>query len=224
MSSWTRPVVAIFVKTPGLSPIKTRLAEGLGRARAESLYRDSVDCVREAVDGSGLPRVWAVAEAEAFDRPPWDDAPCQLQPEGNLGDRMAGIFLELRARSPGVLLVGGDLPQLDPDALRKAANWLGAPDRHVIGPAADGGFWLYGSSAKHPTDHWPELPYSQEDTASRFRQAIGGPSDRWLDLVEATDLDEIDDLRAVRAELAALAAPTPAQRRLLDRLTGILGP
>jgi glycosyltransferase A (GT-A) superfamily protein (DUF2064 family) len=223
MSSWNRSVVAIFVKTPGHSPIKTRLAEDLGPDRAGSLYLDCLDCVREAVDASGLPRVWAVAEGEAIGHALWDDAPSVLQPDGNLGDRMAGIFLELRTRAPGVLLIGGDLPQLDPIAIRKAADWLDAPDRHVIGPAADGGFWLYGSTADNPTARWPSLVYSRSDTARRFRDAIGGPVEAWQDLESATDLDQVDDLAVVRAELAALIAPTPAQRRFLDRLDGIIG-
>lgn len=223
MNSWTCAVVAIFVKTPGRSPIKTRLAEDLGHLQAESLYRDSVDCVREAVDTAGLPRVWAVAEADAVDQHPWDNAPCRIQAPGDLGVRMAGIFLELRHRAPGVLLVGGDLPQLDPDALRKAADWLSEPDRHVIGPATDGGFWLYGSSSEDPTEQWSEVAYSQHDTARHFREAIGGPAGAWRELDRATDLDHVGDLVAVRDELTALAEPTPAQRRLLDRLSGIIG-
>jgi glycosyltransferase A (GT-A) superfamily protein (DUF2064 family) len=39
--------LAIFVKTPGLSPVKTRLAEGIGQARAEAFYRLAVDAVAE---------------------------------------------------------------------------------------------------------------------------------------------------------------------------------
>lgn len=223
MTDGSRPVVAIFVKTPGLSPIKTRLARDLGAHAAESIYLDCVASVRSAVGASGLPCVWAVAEAEAAGRPPWNDAPCQPQPGGNLGERMAGVFRALRARAPGVLLIGGDLPQLDPAALRTAATWLGTPDRHVIGPAADGGFWLFGSSAADPSTGWPALPYSRADTAARFRAAVGGPAEAWLELPERTDLDEARDLAAVRRELVLLDAPTAAQQRFRDRLQGIMG-
>ena len=224
MRTWDTPVVAIFVKTPGRSPIKTRLARDLGQRAAESIYRDCVACVRTAVDASGLPYVWAVAERDAADRPPWDHAPCQAQPDGNLGERMAGVFEALRARAPGVLLIGGDLPQLDPAALRAASDWIGTPNRHVIGPAADGGFWLYGSSATDPTVGWPGLPYSRPETAAHFRAAIGGPVGTWLELPMRTDLDESTDLAAVRAELAALDEPSPAQQRFHDRLQGIIEP
>ncbi|NKI35515.1 DUF2064 domain-containing protein [Wenzhouxiangella sp. XN79A] len=222
MTSWTRPVVAIFVKTPGRSSIKTRLARDLGRERAESLYLDAVDCVRESVDRSRLPRAWAVAESGAADRAPWADAPCQAQPAGDLGTRMAGVFIALRARAPAVLLIGGDLPQLDPALLGRAADWLTVPDRHVMGPAADGGFWLYGSSAHNPTSGWPGLPYSRPDTAAQFRATIGGSAEAWLKLPTRTDLDESTDLAAVCRELTALDAPTAAQQRFRDRLQGII--
>ncbi len=222
MNDWTRPVVAIFVKTPGRSPIKTRLARDLGAERAESLYRDAVDCVRESVDRAGLPRAWAVTEPKAADRAPWTDAPCQPQPPGDLGTRMAGVFVALRARAPAVLLIGGDLPQIEPALLVRAADWLGVPDRHVLGPAADGGFWLYGSSATDPTSGWPDLRYSRPDTAAHFRAAIGGAAKAWLELPTRTDLDEATDLAAVDDELAALTDPGPAQRRFRDRLQGII--
>ena len=32
----------VFVKTPGLSPLKTRLAKGIGKENAESFFKDSV--------------------------------------------------------------------------------------------------------------------------------------------------------------------------------------
>jgi len=34
--------IAIFAKTPGLSPVKTRLAKSLGQVAAENAYRLSV--------------------------------------------------------------------------------------------------------------------------------------------------------------------------------------
>lgn len=213
-----RPVVAIFVKTPGRSPVKTRLARDIGQSRAESIYRESLACVVEAVESAGLERYWAVAEPEVCDRPPWDDAPCIAQPEGDLGARMAGVFRGLRNKHASVLLVGADLPQLDPDHLEQAARWLDAPDRHVLGSAADGGFWLYGSSAEDPTSKWSGLPYSRPETAKRFRQAVDAPASAWQDLPQRADLDEIADVPPVLIQLESLRRPTPAQQAMPQRL------
>lgn len=214
-------IVAIFVKTPGRSPIKTRLAQDLGSDLAESLYLESLAGVVEAVDASGLDRCWAVAEPPACGQPPWNDAPCLAQADGDLGARMAGVYRSLRGRHAAVLLIGGDLPQLDPQLMKQAAAWLGTPDRHVIGPASDGGFWLYGSSAEDPTRLWSGLPYSRRETAARFRSAIDAPPLKWLELPQRTDLDERRDLPRVVEELAALHAPTPAQRRIRELLARV---
>jgi len=57
--------IAVFVKTPGLSPVKTRLAEGIGENRALEFYDLALECVMklgEAVDAASY---WAVAEEEA---------------------------------------------------------------------------------------------------------------------------------------------------------------
>ncbi|MBY6205738.1 DUF2064 domain-containing protein [Halomonas denitrificans] len=212
------PVVAVFVKTPGRSPIKTRLARGLGTAPVESIYRASLACVAEAVDAAELARRWAVAEADCVDRTPWTDAPCIAQPSGDLGARMAGVYRALRRDHPAVLLVGADLPQLDPALLSRAVDWLTSPERHAIGPARDGGFWLYGSSARDPTAGWPGLPYSRAETAERFRAAIDAPPTSWLELPQRTDLDESADIASVVEELDALDAPTPAQQRMRECL------
>ncbi len=65
--------VAIFAKTPGLTPAKTRLAAGAGPAIAESFYlraleiTEQVACTAAAAD-LGLTPCWAVAEREAIGR------------------------------------------------------------------------------------------------------------------------------------------------------------
>lgn len=211
-------IVAIFVKTPGRSPVKTRLASDLGAGGAEAIYRRSLRCVTEAVDASGLARCWAVAEAGACDRSPWTDAPCIAQPDGDLGTRMADVYRKLRASHPAVLLLGADLPQLDPGLLQRASAWLAKPDRHVMGPAADGGFWLYGSSAADPAARWAGLPYSRPETAGRFRAAIAAPDAAWLELPRRTDLDERADIPRVIEELDALASPMPSQQSMRSTL------
>lgn len=218
----SRVAAAVFVKTPGRSAVKTRLARSLGRDEAEALYRDSLDCIRGAIDGSRCARYWAVAEPDAVDHTPWTDAPCVAQPAGDLGDRMAGVFRRLRRTHPAVLLLGGDLPQLAPAELDRAADWLRTPGRHVLGPARDGGFWLYGSSAEDPTAGWPGLPYSRPETAARFRTAIAAPEDAWLELPLMSDLDDRGDLDRVADELDRLETPSTAQRALAAKLRAVM--
>ncbi|MGB0514169.1 MAG: hypothetical protein ACPGJE_04935, partial [Wenzhouxiangellaceae bacterium] len=118
------------------------------------------------------------------------------------------------------------------DEVRRAAEWLEAPaPRQVMGPAHDGGFWLFGSNRVHDVDQWTAPAYSQSRTAEQFVDAInrdhanpmrdhrhGNQHDGWLWLETLTDLDEQSDIGRVLGELAAIAAPDPAQRATLDWL------
>jgi len=218
--------IAIFVKTPGHSPIKTRLAADLGRDLAEQWHRHAAACVESIARASGLPAYWAVAEREALDDPLWAGLPRLVQPEGSLGIRMAGIHAELIERHGGALLVGADLPQIRPEHLRRAAGWLDASaPRQVLGPANDGGFWLFGSNRVHEPDRWTAPTYSRARTAEQFIDAInadiGNHESRdagWLILETLTDLDELADLDAVLNELAAVEAPNSAQQTTLEWL------
>jgi glycosyltransferase A (GT-A) superfamily protein (DUF2064 family) len=211
------PAVAIFVKTPGHSPIKTRLADRLGRTLAEACHLRSAACVAERVAASGLCGHWAVAEAAALSDPAWASLPRLHQGDGSLGRRMACVHAELVRRHGAALLVGADLPQIEAGLLRRAADWLdAAKPRLVLGRARDGGFWLFGSNRAHPLERWESVSYSAADTADRFVENIG--DGRWLELPSRTDLDRPGDLDRVVDELRALESPSDAQQALIPWL------
>lgn len=211
--------VAIFVKTPSLSAVKTRLWPGLGRPRAQAFYLISAAAVasvaQAAQRGGGLHAYWAVAEALTATADAWRGLPRIAQGEGSLGERMARVYGQLRQRHRGAVLIGADTPQLVPAALERAAHWLESDEnRLVIGPACDGGFWLFGGNAELPQSSWLAPRYSAATTADEFVTAMHGHG-RWLQLEALRDIDTVEDLTYVRADLAALVAPTPPQQRLL---------
>ncbi|HEU0305826.1 MAG TPA: hypothetical protein VFR30_02530, partial [Lysobacter sp.] len=67
---------------------------------------------------------------------------------------------------------------------------------------------------------WTRVGYSAADTAAQFMRAMHD-SGTWLELETLHDLDTADDIPHVRTGLAALAAPTPAQVRLLGELEAL---
>lgn len=214
--------VAIFVKTPSLSPVKTRLWPGIGRRNAEALYVSSAQAVAsvamQARDHGRIEPYWAVAEGVALQTGAWTDLPLLSQGAGSLGARMAQVYRLLRHRHHAAILIGADAPQLTADALRRAADWLsGAESRQVIGRAEDGGFWLFGGNVPLVDHAWTNVRYSAPDTATQFMRSMHG-SAAWLELETLRDLDTADDIPYVHAGLAALAAPTPAQVRLMSEL------
>lgn len=211
--------VAIFVKTPGWSALKTRLAAGTGESYAHEWYRRAADAVASvaarARSANGLAAYWAVAEDGAESA--WTGLPTIAQGPGDLGARMARVYAALVERHGFAMLVGADAPQLTADAIGRAAHWLEDRDvsepRQVLGPAADGGFWLYGGNRAIPAHPWTQVSYSQSDTATHFRQAMQHYG-RWQTLEQLSDVDCASDLKPVQQALDLLADPTAQQRTL----------
>ncbi len=215
--------IAILVKTPGRSPVKTRLAAGVGKRAATLLYRRAAAAVAESAEAAGIgPVYWAVAEKAALHDPVWSGLDRLEQGSGGLGARMAHVHATLVARHGKGLLLGADTPQIRPEDLQQAHRELtGGGPRIVLGPARDGGFWLFGANRPIPTERWSRTPYSSTKTRSRLKAALadlGG----WHELDWLTDLDRSEDLRQVYQEQAYRCPETPAQRRLVRTLELII--
>ncbi|PKM14427.1 MAG: hypothetical protein CVV12_13980 [Gammaproteobacteria bacterium HGW-Gammaproteobacteria-2] len=204
--------LAIMVKTPGHSSIKTRLAADTSIEFAEEWHRRAADCVaRVSRNCMRLTPYWAVAEDAAAENALWNELPILIQDAGGLGERMAHVHSQLMQHHSGGILIGADAPQLTSALLDQAAQWLEHDQpRLVIGPAKDGGFWLFGANRQLPLSAWTTTPYSRSDTEAVFRHAMRGNGE-WLELPALTDLDRLADLRPVVAELGALTQPTTAQ-------------
>lgn len=208
---------AIFVKTPGLSPVKTRLAAGIGAAAAEAWYQRAAAAVAAALQRvPGLTVYWALAEPLADAAPAWPGLPQLEQGEGELGERMGRVHAALLQRHDYALLAGADAPQLDPAQLELAAAWLsGDAARLVMGPALDGGFWLLGANRHPAPEDWLRSPCGRTDTARGFRAAMARHGD-WRLLQWLTDVDQAGDLEAMLREFSRLANPLPEQLALAD--------
>ena len=133
------PRVVLFTRYPEPGKAKTRLIPAIGAERAAQVHRTLTEWTVQAVLESGLAlEVRATgAPLEAFAE--WLGAASLVdQGAGDLGQRLA------RAGPPyPTLFIGADAPDLTSDLLRNAANALTHADA-VIGPAADGGYWLLG--------------------------------------------------------------------------------
>ena len=208
--------IAIFVKTPGHSPVKSRLAAGIGTDRAEQWHLQAAHTVAALAQHADIgPVYWAVAEGDALDDSNWSGLPVLAQNQGGLGQRMAGVHTCLVRRHGSALLLGADAPQWRPEWLQQAAEWLQheAP-RLCLGPARDGGFWTFGANRVLPDADWTAVNYSQASTGADFRRRMDHHG-RWLELPRLTDLDTIDDLPALIRELERVDQPSRQQATLL---------
>lgn len=218
--------LAVFARTPGLSPSKTRLAAELGVEAAATFATLSLAAVEAVVRRAAreLPElvpVWAVAEPAGVGHPRFRALPTLWQGEGELGTRMAAVYEALRAEHGAAMLVGSDLPLLTPGLLLQACRHLAAAATpFVMGPARDGGFYLFGGRGPVPRSVWESVPYGAPDTAARFRAAVGalGP------VAELPALPDVD----VAADLARVLSEAPRgllaeQEAVLAWMGGILG-
>ena len=216
--------IAVFVKTPGLSPIKTRLSAGLGAQKSEDFYRLSVAAVAATVAevalSTGVHPYWAVAEADALAHPLWQQFPRLWQGDGNLGSRLARIFDELHDQYSVVVAVGADAPQIKSTVLETTLLRLLDPRgriAHALGRCYDGGFYLVGSKLRLSRTTWAGVTYSTTSTADQLIENLKLTGEI-LELNCLTDVDEIENLFALREELLALSYSTAEQSAILEWL------
>lgn len=200
--------LAVFVKTPSLSPIKTRLARDIGKAEAEEFYIHSVSALRSSVESlvSMHPNItpfFAVAEQQGLEFPLWQGWRVLNQGDGDLGKKLNNVYDQLISEFDSVLIIGSDSPQVGCSDLEVAFQTIndsserGSPAL-VVGPAKDGGFYLVGSSRKLPKKLWTDVRYSTEN-AGKDLIDLGLKLGEVITLPEEIDVDTVEDLRILAA-------------------------
>lgn len=219
--------VAIFVKTPGLSPLKTRLASSIGHELAEEFHVLSAAAVQAIVKATrtstDIVPVWAVAEEDGLADPLWSELDRIWQGDGDLADRLDHIYSTLQKQDQRVILIGADTAQLTVEILVEAHQVLAKQSKpqFVIGRADDGGFYLFGGNIGIPGDVWRTISYSEPTTVDELLAAIRtfGPVH---ELPTLTDVDVFDDLEPMADALANLPAPLGEQIRLQQWIARLL--
>ena len=212
----TRPTglrTIVFGRAPGTG--KTRLATAIGAAAAARLSRAFLADTLATVSSFGSAVLWLDGDASFADGL---GVEVQKQSGGDLGDRMAyAIAVELE-QATTVSLVGSDLPTLPARALRAAHRMLQNAD-HVLGPTADGGFYLVGSRTR-PT--FGAARWSTPWALSDVRRALRASQTIEPQMIEPWyDIDTEADLRLLITHLAldpGAAPHTAAALRELDLL------
>jgi rSAM/selenodomain-associated transferase 1 len=140
-------VILLFIKAPVVGQVKSRLAADVGEETALVLYKNFVLDIVNTLEGGGYSfRIcFYPAEGEKVISE-WLGPHYQYMPQrGNdLGAKMENafhcIFSEGAARG---VLIGSDIPDLPSAMIYEAFELLKYNDA-VIGPAADGGYYLIG--------------------------------------------------------------------------------
>lgn len=201
--------IALFVKTPGLSPIKTRLAASISESSAIELYKLCVEAVKETVTASSITAYWAVAEESAVHSSYWKDFTTLHTGEGELGKRQSHIYNTLIEKFDRVLLIGADTPQLTVELLNETTQKLREYD-FVIGPALDGGYYLFGGSKPIAESIWTAVTYSEANTRKNLENKLSGTI---FHLPTLCDIDTVESFSRVIKEMPR--KPTDSQHAVI---------
>ena len=214
----------IFCRDPRLGQVKTRLARALGAPVALDIYRAML---RDCFDlGRALaPEVATCAHFTPDDgfgaatqlRALWDGAALPQRGD-DLGARMLNALADARARGFGrVVIIGSDAPDLPLSYLRGAFELLGE-NEVVVGPSADGGFVLIGAARALPDAVFAGITWSRDDVCARLLANLRAQGLTFALLPQWHDVDEIGDLKALRARLERDQTAAPATRVALAKL------
>jgi uncharacterized protein len=188
----TLPALIIFVRNPVLGKVKTRLAASMGAEKALEIYLELCRLTREQCQKIPFARYLYYSDwIEEVDDWSADFFHKRLQTGVDLGERMQHAFVEVLADHPAALIIGTDCPALDADLLQKAVETLQDHDA-VLGPAADGGYYLLGLKKAYPA-LFSGIPWSTAEVAQLTLEKM-----RHLGLVCArlktlSDIDEAED-------------------------------
>ncbi len=148
-------ILVMFTRYPIPGKTKTRLIPALGPERAAEVQRQMTErTVDEMVKASASCKFTAeirFSGGSRTDMTEWlgSDFEYRDQGEGDLGVRLSKAFTEnFDAGADRVIVIGSDCPDVTARILVESLSRLDESDV-VLGPAADGGYYLIGMRRRH---------------------------------------------------------------------------
>ncbi len=208
--------LVLFMKAPRPGTVKTRLAPRISAEAAAELYtafiRDTLH-LAQSVSGASVFVAWTpkdgLAELKTALGDP--DVGWFAQQGDDLGERLSDAFAAfLREEWEKTIVLGGDSPLLPPVFVEAAFHAL---DRHdvVLGPAADGGYYLIGlrrsgQAADYYARLFESIRWGTGVVLEQTRSAIRACGLSCHELPTWHDVDRPDDVDRIAREIRSLRA------------------
>ena len=187
----------LFIRNPEKGKVKTRLARDLGEDEALAIYLRLMEHARKVALETQADRFLFYSDyidrADAFDNSAFKK---YVQCGGDLGARMDYAFsLPFKMGTyRKVVIIGSDLPDLSPGLVEEAFAALDDHD-YVLGPSADGGYYLLGMT-RWQRSLFLNKAWSAESVLSDTRREIEAGGGRLHLLRELRDIDTAADWEA----------------------------
>ncbi|MBI1816301.1 MAG: TIGR04282 family arsenosugar biosynthesis glycosyltransferase [Deltaproteobacteria bacterium] len=194
--------LAVMARYPEVGTVKTRLAGAIGAERACALYRAFLrDLDARFAPQPGRELVWLFHPPERdFAAIVSAGSRCVAQTGRDLGERMHAGFVRLLGEGfAKVLMIGADVPHIRDEWLDDAERALDHADV-VLGPTADGGYYLI--AMREPHDVFSGIAMSTSEVLAQTQAKAAAAGLRVHLLPPSFDIDEEADVVQLRELLA----------------------
>ena len=192
MKKNSKEALIVFAKNPVHGNVKTRLAADIGDDKAFEIYLKLL--YRTYANTKNLACDKFLFLSEKKDEDLFDENFIQYLQKGNdLGEKMKNAFCEILTLGyDRIIIIGTDCPELDGKILTVAFEKLSEYD-FVLGPANDGGYYLFGLKSK--SDYlFEDIEWSTEKVLQQTIDKMESQNRSFFLLKELTDIDNISDL------------------------------
>jgi uncharacterized protein len=198
----------VFARLPELGKVKTRLAADLGAERALAIYeamlRDLIANIGESTPETEIEFMWPPTPAAngATLRRAFAHHAAAMQTGDTLGDRLAMALSErfFFHKTQKIVVIGADDPALTRELIDHAFALLDSCE-YVVGPAADGGYYLIGCRAlAFDSEVFLGIEWGTSTVLSATMQKIAALERTVALLPERYDLDVAADLERYVAD------------------------
>jgi rSAM/selenodomain-associated transferase 1 len=199
---FSNSALVVMARYPAVGEVKTRLGRSIGAARACALYRAFLDDIEARFAGQRRALVWAFYPPDRdFAATVGPGGRCLPQEGRDLGERLHNCFRRLCGEGfERVLIIGGDAPHVRDEWLDEAEARLDDTDV-VLGPSADGGYYLI--AMRRPLDVFSGIEMSTERVLAETLDKAKAAGLRVHLLPRSFDVDEEGDLVRLQELLRA---------------------
>ena len=187
-----KPLLLVFCKNPVLGKVKTRLAASIGEQKALDIYQALLQKTAQVLFDVAIEiQLYYSSYIDDNDIFQKNSITKKVQSGDDLGIRMANAFNEGFSTHSPIVIIGTDLWTLNVLDIQKAFEAF-KTHKTVIGPSADGGYYLLGLQEFIPNlfeeKKWGS-PTVLTDTLNDLKK-----EDVYL-LEEKNDIDTYNDLK-----------------------------